>query len=330
MKLEEQFDRLIKTLQLIEKEPYEWDVPRLEEHFGVSRATVERDIKILRKWGTIKRKKGYFAAENLQILPNNFTASEAIAIMLACNMIGERIGVPPVDAIKSALRKINSTLSDQVEALVKKMEKRFSIGIDLIRECNSEVLNKLSKAIQSHNPIEITYYVPTRHDITRRKVDPYGLTFRFGAWYLIGFCHLRGEVRTFGVDRIRKIEVLHEQHFKYPPEFSLDSYLERGWSLQADAPPEHVVLRFAPDIARWIKGCKFHPHQKITMQSDGSAIFEVTVAGVDEIRHWVLSFGDKVEVLEPRSLRTAIAETCLNMSRMYRTSRNLVTTGKNN
>ncbi|MGB9588039.1 MAG: helix-turn-helix transcriptional regulator, partial [Armatimonadota bacterium] len=114
MKLEEQFERLIKTLQLIEDEPGEWDVPRLELHFKVGRATIERDIRILRNWGTIEREKGYFSAKNLQFLPTRFTASEAIAIMIACSMIGKRISVPGSDALDSALRKIQSLLPDQV------------------------------------------------------------------------------------------------------------------------------------------------------------------------------------------------------------------------
>lgn len=320
MKLAEQFERLIKTLQLIENEPGKWDVPQLELYFNVGRATIERDIRILRKWGTIQRKNGYFSVKNLQFLPTGFTTSEAIAIMIACSMIGKRIGIPGSDALNSALRKIHSLLPDQVDTLVRKLEDRFSVGIELIRECNSEDLDTLNSAILDHHRVEITYYVVARDETTRRKVDPYGLTFRFGAWYLIGYCHLRGDVRTFGVDRIKSIRVLHDEHFQYPAEFNLESYLERGWSLQADAEPQRVVLRFAREIAPWIKECKFHPKQKITMQGDGSALFEVTVAGVDEIRHWILSFGDKVEVLEPESLRLSIADICSRMSNIYKST----------
>lgn len=40
--------------------------------------------------------------------------------------------------------------------------------------------------------------------ITRRQVDPYGLA-RLGPWYLVAFCHLRQDLRTFRVDRIRNL-----------------------------------------------------------------------------------------------------------------------------
>ena len=316
MTLEEQFYRLIKTLRLIERDPWKWDVAGLEIEFGVGHATVERDIRILRQWGTIKRRGGYFAVQDLKFLPSGFTASEALALTLAGSALAERIGLPPSDAMQNALKKISSVLPEQVENLVKRMKKRVSVGVNLIRECNSEALNAISKAVSGHHPIELTYHVLARDEVTKRRVDPYGLTFRFGTWYIIGFCHLRDGVRTFAVDRIHDMRVLTE-HFRYPDDFDLEEYLERGWSLQADAEQEEVILRFNPEIATWIQGCNFHPSQRMMMQDDGSLLFEVTVAGVDEIKHWVLSFGDRVEVLQPEALRASIASTAADMAGLY-------------
>ncbi len=316
MTLEEQFARLIKTLQLIEQDPWAWDAARLELEFNVGRATVERDIRILRRWGTIQRRNGHFAIKQLQFFPSAFSSSETLALVMAGSMAAERIGMPHTDSLRSALSKIDSILPEHVEAMTKKMRKRVSIGVNLVRDCSSEILDSISKAISSHTPVDIEYYVAIRNETTKRRVNPYGLTFRFGAWYLIGFCELRQDVRTFGVDRIRSLRVVNS-HFGYPKDFDLHEYLERGWSLQADAHQEDIVLRFDPSITNWIKGCNFHPQQKITVQDDGSALFEVRIAGIDEIKHWVLGFGDKVEVVAPESLRDSIEETCASMVRKY-------------
>lgn len=40
--------------------------------------------------------------------------------------------------------------------------------------------------------------------MTRRAVDPYGLA-RIGAWYLVGHCHLRDDLRTFRLDRMLEV-----------------------------------------------------------------------------------------------------------------------------
>lgn len=322
MTLEEQFARLITTLQLIERDPWKWDVSLLELEFNVGRATVERDIRILRQWGTIKRRNGYFAVKELKFLPTTFSSTEALALVMAGSIAAERIGIPSTDALGSAIRKINSILPEQIASTIKKMRKRVSVGVNLVRECNSEILDDVNRAISSHNPIEIGYFVATRSEMTRRIVEPYGLTFRFGAWYVIGHCRLRNEVRTFAIDRIRRLKVLDE-HFRYPKDFDMETYLQRGWSLQADAGQEKVVLHFNKEIASWISTCKFHPHQKIILQPDGSALFQVTVAGVEEIKHWVLGFGEKVEVLSPQSLRDSIREIAERMAQNYRTEKML-------
>lgn len=316
MTLEEQFGRLIRTLQLIEREPWKWDVAGLELEFGVGSATIERDIRILRQWGTLQRRNGRFAVKELKFLPSSFSPSEALALVLAGSIAAARIRMPPADALQTALRKIDSLLPDQVDTTIRKMKRRVSVGVDLVRDCNTETLDAISRAIAGHNPLDVMYYVPARDETTKRRIDPYGLTFRFGAWYVIGYCHLREDIRTFGVDRIRGIRLVND-HFRYPRDFDLEEYLERGWKLQANAEPEHIALRFSKDCAKWIAGCQFHPNQTITQQTDGSLLFEVTVAGVDEICHWVLSYGDKVEVIAPESLRSAVARTSARMARMY-------------
>ena len=83
MTLEEQFSRLIQILQLIEREPWTWDSAALETKFDVSRATIERDIAVLRQWGQIKRKDGKFGLAEMKFLPTSFTPPEALALRLA-------------------------------------------------------------------------------------------------------------------------------------------------------------------------------------------------------------------------------------------------------
>jgi predicted DNA-binding transcriptional regulator YafY len=256
------------------------------------------------------------ACKEMKFLPSTFSASEALSLILAASIAVERINIPFGEALRCALRKIEAVLPEQINSMVGKMQKRVSVGVNLVRECNAETINTLSQSISNHNPVEITYMVASRNEMTERKVDPYGLTFRFGTWYLIAYCHLRQHIRTFGVDRIRSLHVLKD-HFKYPENFDLEKYLGRAWSLQADANQLDVKLRFSPKITPWIVGCKFHPHQKVTAQRDGSALFKVTVAGMDEIKHWILSFGDEVEVLEPASLRALVAATSSRMADLY-------------
>ena len=149
----------------------------------------------------------------------------------------------------------------------------------------------------------------------KRIVDPYALKFNFGIWYLIGFCHQRNEVRTFRIDRVRKIEIL-EENFKVPDSFDLDEYFKESWGIIRGQKTK-VILKFAKDTADFIAECIWHPSQKLTKNTDGSLIAQFEVGGLSEIKIWILGFGENVEVLEPPELRQELKEAAEKINRIY-------------
>jgi len=320
MNLEQQFERLVTTLRLIEHEPWKWDVPRLELEFDVGSATVERDIRILRQWGIIKRENGYFAIEDMKAIPVILTPMESLAVVLAWSLVGEKIGIPFTNDIHTATAKIRAALPESMGSMIRGIQKRLTVGVNFVRDIDPETLHTISIAISNRTLLDIAYYETSQDELVNRRVCPYGLTFRFGSWYMIAYSHREHDVRTFNVARIHAIRTVNDS-FEYPRDFDVEKYLRRAWRIQAHEGEEHVVLRFDKSIAPWIAGCTFHPNQKVSIEKDGSARFEVTVAGVYEIKHWVLNYGDKVEVMEPESLRTSVAETYRRMAAMYTSHR---------
>ena len=70
--------------------------------------------------------------------------------------------------------------------------------------------------------------------------------------------------------------------------------------------PVRVRVWFAADIAEYIREKIWHETQIIEPQTDGSIIFEAEVAGIAEIKFWIMKWGAKARVIEPESLREAI------------------------
>jgi predicted DNA-binding transcriptional regulator YafY len=85
--------------------------------------------------------------------------------------------------------------------------------------------------------------------------------------------------------------------------------MRRAWDIIADQPATTVVLRFVPSVADRVAETIWHPSQAIERQGDGSLLWRATVAGTIEVRLWILSWGDEVEVLEPPILRDDVAGT---------------------
>jgi len=61
----------------------------------------------------------------------------------------------------------------------------------------------------------------------------------------------------------------------------------------------------------------WHPSQVLELQSDGSIIMTLSVTNTVELYSWILGWGEKVEVLEPKELRQQMIETARTMLNIY-------------
>jgi len=178
-----------------------------------------------------------------------------------------------------------------------------------------EILNRVTDAALNRKTIEIVYYTMSRKKETRRKVDPYLVWFFNGTFYLIGLCHIRNEVRIFALDRIKMLHQTRET-FVVPEDFNLDDFMGSSFGVY-QGPPIHIKVWFHPDVAGYVKEKIWHESQQIHPQPDGSIIFEAQVAGTDEIRFWIMTWGSNAEALEPQSLREEVREEAEKMARRY-------------
>ena len=142
---------------------------------------------------------------------------------------------------------------------------------------------------------------------TTRRVDLYKIWFFEGTIYLIGFCHLRGQVRMFVLDRIRMLRVT-EETFDPPKDFDLDACLRHSFKVMRDE--LHTVrIRISPAWARYVGEKIWHESQKAKKLPDGGLELTFRVAGLEEIMRWVLSLGSEVYVLEPERLKEMVRES---------------------
>jgi predicted DNA-binding transcriptional regulator YafY len=137
------------------------------------------------------------------------------------------------------------------------------------------------------------------------------------ALYLLGWDEDRGAMRTFKIERIRDVRVL-ARSFESPEGASLERDLRRGWDIISDQPPTDIVLQFSAAVADRVLETTWHPLQETERKSDGTLRWRSTVSGILEIRLWILSWGDDVEVLEPPDLRDQVREILERAAAQYR------------
>lgn len=88
-------------------------------------------------------------------------------------------------------------------------------------------------------------------------------------------------------------------------DFSLSAYAERSFGVFQEEPFD-VVWRFSPEAARDAREFVFHPMQTLDNEPDGSLIVKFRAGGAREMCWHLFTWGDAVEVLEPRHLREAL------------------------
>ena len=131
------------------------------------------------------------------------------------------------------------------------------------------------------------------------------MVFYEGVWLLIGYCHLRKEIRSFALDRILKCS---EQDYCFIPrvDFDLEEYLSHSWGV-IDGEEVTVVVRFKPDVTDYIvRKEKWHPSEKRKILPDGGVELTFTVAGIYEIKKWIYSWLPNIEVIKPKWFRKEI------------------------
>ena len=250
-------------------------------------------------------------------IPIPFSLPELMALYFSRGMMGVLKDTVFYDSLVTLYEKIKATLPDEYIAYLDRVAESLTVKSKPHPPYGPlrSILDKVSEAAILKKYIWIDYYALSRKKKTRRKVAPYKIWFFDGTFYLIGHCGLRQDIRIFAMDRIQNLESTDET-FVMPEDFSIDDFMKSSFGV-FQGQPVKVRVRFAPDIADYIREKIWHETQQIEVQDDGSIIFEAEVAGIDEIKFWILKWGAKARVLEPEALRDAVRTEAELMAGIY-------------
>jgi proteasome accessory factor B len=116
----------------------------------------------------------------------------------------------------------------------------------------SDIYATLEAATRLHKRVTLTYQAAADGMVSRRDLDPYAMVYREGAWLVVGWCHLRHEIRSFRVDRIREAVMAPKPKspdFERPDGFDVKAYATRSpWTFSSE-PPEEVQLVLSAEAA---------------------------------------------------------------------------------
>jgi predicted DNA-binding transcriptional regulator YafY len=166
---------------------------------------------------------------------------------------------------------------------------------------DTNVVNQLREAVKACRQVVIHYRNRRTRRTNERLVHPYGFLLGHRN-YLVGFHdHPKAnKVALFILPNIEKVDI-KAASFTREPNFSLQAFAEQSFGIYQEEPFD-VVWRFVPEAAEDAKDFLFHPTQILEPQKDGSLMVKFRAGGELEMAWHLYTWGDQVEVIEPKSL----------------------------
>ena len=170
------------------------------------------------------------------------------------------------------------------------------------QKINAEIVSALREAIITRCKVELHYLYRGSGKRGYQVIHPYG--FLYGnRHYLVAWSESKEarDFRTFALSNIERAELL-DRNFTRKQRFSLQKFAERSFGVFQEEPFD-VVWRFSPKAANDAREFLFHPTQVMVLQQDGSLIVRFRAGGLLEMAWHLFTWGDQVQVLEPKRLR---------------------------
>lgn len=280
---------------------------QLAERLGVDQRTVRRYATRLQELGIPVQAErgrygGYTLSRGYKLPPLMLTDGEAVAVVLGL-LASERIGLATAaPAVGSALAKIQrvlpAALRDQTAAIQETLG--FTLTPRRSAAPATDVLLTLGEATRGRQRVRIRYrsYQGTGTD---RDLDPYGLVFHAGRWYVAGHDHHRGELRTFRLDRIGAIE-LGTATFDEPVGFDAVEHVTRSLARVRYRWEVEVLLETTLAEAR-----RRIPAATGTVTDAGDGVLlRARADSLDGMAQLLAGIGWRFVVREPAELRDAV------------------------
>lgn len=283
-----------------------WRPEEIAEHFEISLRTAYRDLADLSSTYSIPvttdddGRYRLMEGATMRLLP--LTATERAILTLALDNPALRTAPDVASAV--------DRLGDKLSAATRQIEETPSglalTGPEKSGDIKDGLLLLLNGAVHDRAPVSLHYRSLWSGSTMRRGVDPYSVFHRENAWYLVGHCHERKELRAFRLDRIADADVLDGRFA--PPDFDLAEFLKHSWGIYHGRSVYDVVIHFDAALAALLEESTLHPDQQVVRLGNGDLEYRVSLSHLEEIARWIVGFAGAARAVEPPALVELVAD----------------------
>jgi len=275
--------------------------------YEVSAKSIRRDIDYLKNQCDApiaydSRRYGFHYTEESYSLPAmNISESDLFAISLARKTLRQYENNPIYHKLSSVFGKIERALPTRISVDPAWIDERMTVFPESRTAIDPTIWDKVAEGLRHSHRLGLQYLKPGEETAGDRLVDPYHIASFQGEWYLVGHCHLRREVRTFAISRIKAVQT-SDADFLIPDNFSFEKFSGQHFGIFRGERDFSVKILFSPRHRPYVEEREWHREQSLERQPDGGVLLSFTSNHLFEVKRWVLSWGAGVKVLAPQEL----------------------------
>lgn len=280
----------------------------IADQFGISLRTVYRDIRSLEESGipiSGEAGHGYSLVDGFKLPPLMFTTEEALSFLMAEKLVSRQTDGDTYDIYRSGMDKIRAVLKASEKNILQNFDQYIRISGSHNRPLPvaGNILQPLLKSLLNKKQVFLEYKAGYNFEVTCRTVEPQGIFFMSGNWYILAWCTLRNDYRTFHLGRVISI-VPKEQGFQttHPP---LEKLIDKIYYNDDEF---HVHIRVHRDACRDMGIVKYTYGLYEEVEDGVYYIQKYETYSLERFGRWYLMFADKAEILEPTELKTVVKE----------------------
>ncbi len=298
--------RLLTALELLQSRR-QLSGPELAERLEVNVRSVRRYITMLQDLGIpVEGERGRYGAYRLRpgykLPPLMFSEEEALALVLGL-ATARRLGLAePALAAEGALAKIERVLPVALRERVQAVQESLVLALSAPASMPaSELVVTFGLAARQSREVWLHYRSWVGEE-SERVLDPYGLVYREGYWYAVGFCHLRQDIRVFRLDRVISA-MLREETFTRPADFDALAHVERAIARTPGMWHVIVLLKTTLAAARH----QISPALATLEETADGVLMRCYVNELEWIAYLLAGLGCELVIQTPDELREALA-----------------------
>jgi predicted DNA-binding transcriptional regulator YafY len=255
---------------------------------------------------------GYRLLKQFVEAPLFFDKDERKALFYA-SLFAKQAGYPYEGSLENALQKIQYQMSEEQQQELGNYTRGFDVLNQSIMSVNKETLQTIEDAIAHSLQLTLYYQKKGYSFAEERLIDPYGIIHWNRKWYVIGYCHLRAENRTFRLDRLQKLKKM-DTTYSRPENFIATDFFLKWLAPKKDAGNYvRMTIQGTMEAIQYLRN-HWELQYYFVHQTEKEIQFLVERENLKmHIPNLLISYGTSIRIVEPESLRKTLVEISSEM-----------------